>query len=55
MLCFQQSGLEGLHYIFNSSVAAESCSDALMRGGGCGGRSKWSWWSKSICSGSGCV
>jgi len=55
VVCFLQSDLQGLHYIFNSTAVAESGSGALIRGGGCEGKDRWSWCNISDCSGSGCV
>jgi len=55
VVCFLQSDLQGLHCISNSTAVAESGSGALIRGGGCEGKDRWSWCNISDCSGSGCV
>ena len=52
---FQQGNRQGLHYILGWTGLAVTVSASLIRGGGCDGSDRWSWWSRSICSGSGWV
>src|SRR5882724_3268278 len=49
-LCFQQRDGQGLHYILSWEQGTVEAG-VVMRGGGCCGRTRFRWWSKSACSG----